>query len=62
MIIWAAVGLAGLFSGLITVGAARRRNQPATSATDNGPVDTAAKPASAVHEIPVSPDHLTQAA
>ena len=62
MIIWAAVGLAGLISGMVTVRVARRKNQPAEPAVAKAPLDTAAQPAILTNAGPVSADDVTQAA
>ena len=62
MIIWALVGLAGMLTGLITVGTARRRNRPAESSPEEGTPSGAAQPETAAPEAAVSPQSLTQAA
>ena len=49
MIIWAAVGLAGLTGGMVTVGSARRRRR-------------LSEPATAENVQPVTADSLTDAA
>lgn len=62
MIIWAAVGLAGLISGMVTVRVARRHNQSATPVGTKASLETAAQPATSMNAEPVSADNVTQAA
>ena len=62
MIIWAAVGLAGLISGIVTVRVARRKNQPTEPAVAKAPLDTAAQSVILTNAGPVSADDVTQAA
>ncbi|WP_104055244.1 MULTISPECIES: hypothetical protein [unclassified Arthrobacter] len=62
MIIWAAVGLAGLVSGMVTVRVARRKNRPAEPTLNNSRLDTAAQPAILTNAGSVSADDVTQAA
>ena len=52
MIIWALVGLIGMLSGLLMVGAARHRNQPAETSSNKA----------AVAAVPAVQDTLSQAA
>lgn len=62
MVIWAAVGLVGLISGLVTVRVARRKNQSADHAIDRTQLGGAAQTTSLDGAGPVSADEVTQAA
>ncbi|MFJ7748570.1 hypothetical protein ACIQXM_01275 [Arthrobacter sp. NPDC097144] len=62
MIIWAIIGLAGMLSGVLTVGAARRRSRPAELKGTAAPADRAPQATPAAEAEPVPQESLTQAA
>ena len=62
MIIWALIGLAGMLSGILTVGAARRRSRLTEQAVAPASADRAPQATPAAEAEPVPQGSLTQAA
>jgi hypothetical protein len=62
MIIWALIGLVGMLTGLVTVGAARRRSRTEVSAADAGVAKTEPQATPDAEAEPVPQESLTQAA
>ena len=62
MIIWALIGLVGMLTGLLTVGAARRRSRLTEQAVVPAPADRAPQATPPAGAEPVPQESLTQAA
>ena len=62
MIIWALIGLVGMLTGLVTVGAVRRRSRLDEPTGSAAPVETAPQTTAVAHAEPVPQSNLTQAA